>query len=99
MRYRHSSILALAVLACGWLGSPAPAQNSGAPVEVTILAINDFHGHLMPPPGGITIADPADGGRKIPVSAGGSEHMGTLVKGLRAQLHNTVSVGSGALRG
>src|SRR5215831_15207424 len=99
MRYRHLSILALAVLACGWLGSPAPAQNSGAPVEVTILAINDFHGHLMPPPGGITIADPADRGRKIPVSAGGAEHMATLVKGLRAQIRNTVFVAAGDLIG
>src|SRR5215472_13434802 len=99
MRYRHSSILALAVLACGWWGSPAPAQNSGAPVEVTILAINDFHGHLMPPPGGITIADPADRGRKIPVSAGGAEHMATLVKGLRAQIRNTVFVAAGDLIG
>jgi len=99
MRYRHLSILALAVLACGWLGSPAPAQNSGAPVEVTILAINDFHGHLMPPPGGITIADPADRSRKIPVSAGGAEHMATLVKGLRAQIRNTVFVAAGDLIG
>ncbi len=52
-------------------------------VDVRILAINDFHGNLRPPPGGIRIADPADKTRKIAVPAGGAEHMATLVKQLR----------------
>jgi 2',3'-cyclic-nucleotide 2'-phosphodiesterase (5'-nucleotidase family) len=34
------------------------AEEARAPVEVRILAINDFHGNLMPPPGGIQIPDP-----------------------------------------
>ena len=29
------------------------------PVQVKILAINDFHGNLKPPQGGIRIQDPA----------------------------------------
>jgi 5'-nucleotidase len=48
----------LTVLA--WVGCSS-AQDAGAPVEATILAINDFHGNLMPPPGGFRVIDPADG--------------------------------------
>ena len=54
----------LAALALCALASPAAAQ-SPAPVELRILAINDFHGNLKPPPGGIRIDDPNDKGKKI----------------------------------
>ena len=40
---------------------PAPtprAETQAAPVSLRILAINDFHGNLRPPAGGIRIADP-----------------------------------------
>jgi 5'-nucleotidase len=58
--------------------SHASAQT--APVELRILAINDFHGYLQPPPGGIRITDPDDKTKKITVPAGGAEHMATLVR-------------------
>jgi 5'-nucleotidase len=70
-----------------------------AHVVVTILAINDFHGNLRPPPGGISIADPQDKTKKIAVSAGGAEHMATLVKQLRAKRKNSVFVAAGDLIG
>jgi 5'-nucleotidase len=73
-----------------------PAQ---AGVPVTILAINDFHGYLKPPPGGITIADAADSTKRIAVSAGGAEHMATLVKDLRAKRKHSVFVAAGDLIG
>jgi 5'-nucleotidase len=99
MRYATSFVLAF--LAVGWCGAPARAQDAaaGAPVELTILAINDFHGHLKPPPGGIAIADPADRSRKIKVAAGGAEHMATLVRQLRAGTANSVFVAAGDLIG
>jgi 5'-nucleotidase len=59
------------------------------PVDVRILAINDFHGYLRPSPGGIRITDPADNTKKIVVPAGGSETIATLVKQLRQQASNT----------
>ena len=62
----------------------ARAEAQAAPVELRILAINDFHGYLRPPPGGIRIADPDDKRKKIAVEAGGAEQMATLVKQLRA---------------
>jgi 5'-nucleotidase len=70
-----------------------------APVELRILAINDFHGYLRPPPGGITIADPEDRTKKITVPAGGAEHMATLVGQLREGHKNTIFVAAGDLIG
>lgn len=68
-------------------------------ISLSILAINDFHGNLRPPFGGITIADPADKSKKIAVPAGGAEHMATLVKQLRAKAKNSVFVAAGDLIG
>src|SRR6266545_276314 len=81
----------------------APAASSlaqtPAPVDLRILAINDFHGYLRPPPGGITIADPEDRTKKITVPAGGAEHMATLVGQLREGHRNTIFVAAGDLIG
>jgi len=102
MRPSRSITLALAILLAAAWRAPTHAQGgdaAGAPIELTILAINDFHGHLKPPPGGIAIADPADRSRKIKVSAGGAEHMATLVKQLRAGAKHSVFVAAGDLIG
>lgn len=85
-----------AALIC--LASSAAAETA-APVELRILAINDFHGNLRPPPGGIRISDSDDKTRKITVPAGGAEHMATLVRQLRTGKNNTVFVAAGDLIG
>ena len=87
-----------ALLAAATLAVPALAQTA-PPVELRILAINDFHGYLRPPPGGIAIADPGDKTKKIAVPAGGSEQMATLVKELREGHSNTIFVAAGDLIG
>jgi 5'-nucleotidase len=80
-------------------GMKPTAARPSARVAVTILAINDFHGHLRPPPGGISIPDPADKTKRIAVPAGGAEHMATLVKALRAKRKHSVFVAAGDLIG
>jgi 5'-nucleotidase len=75
------------------------ATEAATPVELRILAINDFHGNLRPPPGGIRIFDPDDATRKITVPAGGAEHMATLVRQLRAGKNNNIFVAAGDLIG
>src|SRR4051812_26806819 len=72
---------------------------TSARVAVTILAINDFHGNLRPPLGGISIQDPQDRSKRLAVPAGGAEHMATLVKQLRASRKNSVFVAAGDLIG
>ncbi len=69
------------------------------PVPVKILAINDFHGNLKPPLGGIRIQDPADRTKTVNVPAGGAEHLATAVAELRKQNPNHVFVAAGDLVG
>jgi 5'-nucleotidase len=82
-----------AVLLAGCASRPAE------PVQVKVLAINDFHGHLKAPPGGIRIADPAEPGKTVVVAAGGAEHLATAVATLRAQNPNHIFVAAGDLVG
>jgi len=92
--------LALAALSLLLVAIAAPGRAAESPpVDVRILAINDFHGNLRPPPGGIRIADPDDKAKKIAVSAGGAEYMATLVKQLRDGHANTIFVAAGDLIG
>ncbi|WGR91046.1 bifunctional metallophosphatase/5'-nucleotidase [Bradyrhizobium sp. ISRA443] len=99
MRRSRRSLLTAAV--CSFVAvaaGPAPAQTA-APVDLRILAINDFHGYLRPPPGGIRITDPADNSKKIMVPAGGAERMATAVKQLREGHKNNIFVAAGDLIG
>lgn len=93
---RH--LLRLTSFALALAALPAAAQTV-APVELRILAINDFHGNLRPPPGGIRINDPEDKNKKVVVAAGGAEYMATLVKQLREGHKNTIFVSAGDLIG
>ncbi|TYL87857.1 bifunctional metallophosphatase/5'-nucleotidase [Bradyrhizobium rifense] len=93
---RH--LLRLTSFALALAALPAAAQTA-APVELRILAINDFHGNLRPPPGGIRINDPEDRAKKVAVAAGGAEYMATLVKQLREGHKNTIFVAAGDLIG
>jgi len=92
----------LASRAVAQSATPVATPVAATPVDVRILAINDFHGYLRPSPAGIRIADPDDKTKKMMVAAGGSETMATLVKQLRAQAtnpKNTIFVAAGDLIG
>ncbi|MDO9295843.1 bifunctional UDP-sugar hydrolase/5'-nucleotidase [Bradyrhizobium sp.] len=93
--YRTFAVLILLIA----LAPAPPASAQAAPVELRILAINDFHGYLQPPPGGIRIVDPEDKSKKIAVEAGGAEHMATAVRQLRDGHSNTIFVAAGDLIG
>jgi 5'-nucleotidase len=96
MRHR----LVIALLASAWLAGCAPTPTRPtAPVEVKILAINDFHGNLKPPQGGIRIRDPLDAGKTVNVAAGGAEYLASAVNELRAKNPNHIFVAAGDLVG
>src|SRR6201988_5260951 len=99
MRNRPYHALAALALFVATSSAPQACAENAAPVDVRILAINDFHGYLRPPAGGIRISDPDDKTRKIMVPAGGAEHMATLVKQLRENRKNTIFVAAGDLIG
>jgi 5'-nucleotidase len=98
MKLRILSVFFALLLALSCPASRSAAETN-APVDLRILAINDFHGNLRPPSGGIRIADPDDKTKKIAVAAGGAEHMATLVKQLRENTKNTIFVAAGDLIG
>src|ERR1700760_3802126 len=100
MKHPLRPLLALGALAFAFaLNSAPPAVAQPAPMDLRILAINDLHGYLRPPPGGIRIADPEDKSKKIMVPAGGGETMATLVNQLRAGSKNNILVAAGDLIG
>jgi len=92
--------LLVAVLAIAGLVACAPMPpRASAPVEVKVLAINDFHGNLRPPQGGVRIRDPQDPSRTVSVAAGGAEHLASAVDELRAKNPNHIFVAAGDLIG
>lgn len=69
-----------------------PQQQATAPVEVQILAFNDFHGNLeTPPPVDVTEAD----GTKHKIVSGGAAHLAAALAGLRAGHRNSITVSAG----
>jgi 5'-nucleotidase len=88
----------LALLGALALTQPAAAQTA-APVDLRILAINDLHGYLQPPPGGIRVDDPNDKTKTVAIPAGGVETMATVVNKLREGHENTIFVAAGDLIG
>lgn len=74
----------------------APAASADAqPIDLQLLALNDFHGHLEPgTPGTIREFPSSD-----PVRAGGAEYLATHIRNLEADNPNTLVVSAGDLIG
>src|SRR5688572_4351561 len=86
---RLFSLVALLVLLVTAVGS-AGAKPSGT-VNVQLLALNDFHGNLLPPSG--------SSGRVGTIDAGGVEYLATHISNLRVLNPNTVVVSAGDMIG
>jgi 5'-nucleotidase len=87
-----AAVAALALAGCAAQVTPPAAVAPKAPVEVQILAFNDFHGNLEPPPPAeITEAD----GTKHKVQTGGAAHLAAALAGLRAGHPQTITVSAG----
>lgn len=75
-------------VAAGLLVGNNAAQST---VDVQLLAINDFHGHLPPPTGSSGLVNG--------VPAGGAEYLAAHLAEARKQNPNTIVVGSGDMMG
>jgi 5'-nucleotidase len=91
---RLSAVFAVIAFVLGGIASAVIA--APAPVEVQILAINDFHGNLEPPK--MTIEAPGPG-RPVQVPAGGVAHLATAAKALRQGHSYTITVSAGDIIG
>jgi 5'-nucleotidase len=92
MRMKRLFLLSLLAL----LAFPAVALAGGRDVQVQLLGLNDFHGHLeSTTPGGIV---PAPGAARVP--AGGAEYLATHLREKEAtNRENTLIVSAGDLIG
>ncbi|MFC4019707.1 bifunctional metallophosphatase/5'-nucleotidase [Micromonospora sp. GCM10011542] len=94
MRRAGIGLTALAVAAFGAVAStPEQADARPKPVDVSLLALNDFHGNLEPPT--------SSSGTIAGQTAGGVEYLATHLAELRAgaKNKNTVTVAAGDLIG
>lgn len=89
---RALPLVVLLALALVLIVAIAPVSaGRGGTVSVQVLALNDFHGNLVPPSG--------SSGRVGTVDAGGIEYLATHVSNLRALNPNTVVVSAGDMVG
>jgi 5'-nucleotidase len=87
--------LAAAILSAQPAAEAKPAPTRPAPearlVDLNVLAINDFHGNLLPPAG--------SSGRIGTTEAGGVEYLATHVEQLRSRVKHSILVSAGDLVG
>ncbi len=90
-----SLLLASLLAACATPQAPRQTTSADAPVEIGIIAINDFHGALEPPKQSVNLDNPD--GTKTGVPAGGAAWLASAVDTLKARHPNHVVVAAGDL--
>ena len=75
----------------------APPATSQAPIEVQILAINDFHGNIETPPEPVSITQ--TDGTVVRVRAGGAAQLASSLERARDGHPNSITVAAGDLIG
>jgi 5'-nucleotidase len=93
---RTSSHLLWAVAALALAACASAPQRTGT-VELRVLALNDYHGYLDPPRGGINVVDASGVTGRQP--GGGAARLATLVAERRAQSPHSIFVAAGDLIG
>ena len=77
------------------LASAASAQN----VQLRIIAINDFHGHLEPADNTIAVPNPANPATTVPLRSGGAAFLATRINQLKEEQPRHIVVSAGDLVG
>lgn len=92
IRRLTAALAAIALGACSAHLTPAAPVAGSAPIEVQILAFNDFHGNLQTPePVEVTEPD----GTKHTITTGGVAHLAAALAELRVGHANSVTVSAG----
>jgi 5'-nucleotidase len=76
---------------------PPPAPVAQAPIEVQILAINDFHGNIETPPEPVAITQPD--GTILKARVGGAAQLASALERARQGHPNSITVAAGDLIG
>ncbi|HEX8222960.1 MAG TPA: bifunctional metallophosphatase/5'-nucleotidase [Allosphingosinicella sp.] len=91
-RLAAAAAFLLALAGCATTG-----PRVAAPVEVKLIAFNDFHGNLQPPK--LTIDHPAPGPDAVRVPAGGAAYLASAIQALRSGNPNNLVVSAGDVIG
>jgi 5'-nucleotidase len=83
--------------ACAAQVPPQVAQPANGPIEVQILAINDFHGNIETPPDPVSITQ--TDGSIMKARVGGAAQLSGALEQARAGNANTITVAAGDLIG
>lgn len=70
-----------------------------SPVQVRIIAINDFHGHLEPGNNAVQVPDPRDPAKSVPLRSGGAAYLAARIRQLQAEQPHNIVVSTGDLIG
>ena len=97
IRRTIAAFAALALAGCAARVAPPTAIAQAGPIEVQILAINDFHGNIETPPQPVSITQ-ADG-TVLKVRAGGAAQLGSALEQARQGHPNSITVAAGDLIG
>jgi 5'-nucleotidase len=89
--------LATAALLLALGGCTTTEPRGAAPVEVKLIAFNDFHGNLEPPKS--TIDHPAPGPEAVRVPAGGGAYLASAIQALGERNPNHLVVSAGDMIG
>lgn len=104
----HARRLPLAVLAIAFAAlvacsssddDDAPPPAAATPVDVRLVAFNDFHGHLSPDTTGSIAVNAPSGTGTVSVRAGGAAFLATKIDQLRAGRPNTFVISTGDMIG
>ncbi len=90
------SLLLAALL--GACAVQVPQPDGAAPVAIKLIALNDFHGNLLPPGDAFPLPDDP-GQSEVPVPLGGAAFLATAVRSLQARNPLNVVVAAGDLIG
>jgi len=87
--------LALGLLPSAMAARPAPKP----PITLSLIALNDFHGNILPPAGSVLAPDPGSA-TPVRVTVGGAAYLSTLVQRLKQRNpHRTLVVAAGDMIG
>ena len=76
--------LASSLPATAWSQAAEKGQSIQSTLTISLLALNDFHGNILPPSAPVLAPDAANpAGTRV--SAGGAAYLSTLVRSLKAQ--------------
>ena len=87
---------AAAAAACGLHAAKAFAE---APLQLRIIGIIDFHGHLEPGDNTVQVPDPHDPTRTVALRSGGAAFLATRIRALRSDAPHSIVISAGDLIG